>query len=403
MKLIPLLTAILAVTSLSVLSAQSSQESLAARAKRIAEEKAREAKKAAEAKEAARKAAEAKKDESEKPLPPKGTQAYYEEIDRREKEKAKEKAQKEADERKERQRLATEEAEREREALRLKQEEEQKRRAEVAEEARQKRREEEIAREEAKAEENRIVSQDSHPRGIRVELYGARADKRTSQDGDYTLYSHKFTLFNDTNTNYGVQVRLTSPDGEPYEVGDSFTLFASNSMTLGVDKPYRFDKAEIIKALSTEEIREQNMSPAEREYRERAKAKMDSMRAARKSITYKPKVVYSKYPQLAQKEISVDNLLAFSQVPGSYGLLLDPNVKHVKLSGVETQPQSVTALKSTLQSHKAAYQSGGDFSGCANYYNTLVILSEVAPAEYGRPSDKKHISDVLTNIKQRFR
>jgi len=265
------------------------------------------------------------------------------------------------------------------------------------------------------AAEGKVIFQSKHSSGLRIELYEAKAEKHQDGGSDEPLiyYYHDYAIFNDTGNRFDfVTVKLSSPDGEPCEalLGSLYreTKFTFNTLggasplgsktKLG-SKPYKFNKAEIS---SIGIIRGDPLSQSSQT--SRAKAEIQSMQASRKDISYKPKVVFALYPGIVDKQsIHVDNLLAFAQAPGGHGWLLDPNVKHVKLSGIGTHPEFTSALKGSLSNHKAAYLRGADFPECANYFNTLVILSEVAPNDFARAGGKQHLNEVLANIKRRFK
>jgi len=126
------------------------------------------------------------------------------------------------------------------------------------------------------------------------------------------------------------------------------------------------------------------------------------------SSNYVPKLIYDfkKYRVPPTVFETGGNAVLLARTPANLGRLIDPNVKHVKESGVKPNKDHIMVLRHDVQDNKRVYFSGttreSDLTACCEYYNGLVILSELLPQEYGKASDKQHLNQVLENLKRRF-
>jgi hypothetical protein len=117
---------------------------------------------------------------------------------------------------------------------------------------------------------------------------------------------------------------------------------------------------------------------------------------------YTPKIIYDFKRLHISSENSYANgsVMDLARYPAVLGRLLDPSVKHVKESGARFDGGIMSLARYRFDQCKKAYFSGfGTADDCAEYFNYLVIFSEILPAE---PDDWEHIQEVLRNIKRRF-
>jgi hypothetical protein len=140
---------------------------------------------------------------------------------------------------------------------------------------------------------------------------------------------------------------------------------------------------------------------------------------------YRPKITYD-ILKLPGKTEPAGTWLETPVKPALLGCLIDPDVEHYWEAvggeehsgnfglGVAFHQGAANGILEALLELEAMYEAiidgratqicKGDRTSCARalagYFNTLVLLSEVLPAEWGRPEDIRHIRKVLLNIKK---
>jgi hypothetical protein len=122
---------------------------------------------------------------------------------------------------------------------------------------------------------------------------------------------------------------------------------------------------------------------------------------------YKPKIIHDILATIGLNDPSspvASNIMEIVTNPGSRFCLIDPSVKHVKESGFRSTNNDVAYFRNLRDMYISKYGMGrwnySNSSPRACYFNCLVILSEIDPANIGRPEDKQRIQDVLSTLRR---